>query len=172
MRGGLSKTEQYTGHVLEIIIISAATYAMVRLNWVYAVVAWSLFGFAFLVVKPRLCRYCINKCPYNPNVEFRNDNVTVDLVMCMRRKRDLYQGLTYQESVFVYISLIAAGAIALWSLFKVSLWLAVVALGALAGYWWGLWRPKVCRYCENTCIFHPKKDSRFRSYKQLCRRDG
>ena len=166
MRGGLTKNEQYIGHFLEVVIIGAATYAMLRLNWVYAAAAWSFFGFAFFLIKPRLCQYCVNRCPYNPNREFRKEKVPVDMLMCMRRKRDLYQGLTYQESIFVYISLIIMAAIALWSLFKVDLWLAAVVMFAFAWYWWGLWRSKVCRFCENTCIFHPKKDNRFRPQKQ------
>lgn len=166
MRGGLTRTEQYIGHFLEFIIIGGTTYALVQINWLYAVLAWALGGFLWTVWRTRICQYCINRCPYNPNTEFRNERVPADLVMCMRRKRDIYQGLTYQESVSVYIFLTAVGVISVWSLFKVSLWLTVVVLLSFAAYWWGLWRFKVCRYCENTCIFHPKKDSRFRPAKQ------
>lgn len=166
MRGGFTTKERYISHVLEIVILGGATYAMVRLNWMYAVIAWTLAGYLWVIGRPRICRYCINRCPYNPNREFRNEKVPVDQVMCMRRKRDLYQGLTYQESIFVYICLVAAGVIVLWSLFRVSLLLAAVVLAAFGVYWWGLWRRKVCRYCENTCLFHPKKDSRFRPHKQ------
>lgn len=106
-----------------------------------------------LWVRRKLCFGCRNRCPYNPNWKKGVFIPAVRSGGCFGMTRG--EGLVAQLLGYILL------AIGFYAIFRWHTAVGILATLFTLWMWYGVYRPRVCAYCENACPWNPDPGKRF-----------